>query len=866
MKVSVKQPMLERPRINSLLEKAVKFPIVYVKAGEGCGKSTAINSFLAGRDENIIRINLSHKDNDPWHFWENICLSMGETIPAAGKYLEGIGFPQSESQLIRCLSALSPAGKKKTIVAIDNCHLIDNKTIISIAKCFLSDPIDNTCCILITESEPKLNTMSYISKGNLFRINTEDLWFNRDEITAYFNLLGMDLTQDEEEKISRDTEGWIMAIGLIAEKMKSKNSSYDPSVNTKTILKNIEEYYFSAIPPSLKKMLVLISLLDEWPMAALEKIALSMQEELPPDDELEKHLGFLSPLLRYNASLQCMDIHGSFLNFLREKQTTLSKNEIKKVYFIKASWCFEQRLFTEAALNYARAGDYRGLIESIHSYPRLMSLGPASFFLELLEKAIRENENTEEKNEDFLILKHVVRAGLLLNLGYYAQSIALLEENILLFEDIDANKSMKPIICLILSASYNFLAALTIMTYPKNRDLKKTVGYFKKGNDYIKNVPSHMIITGDPLAKVYIVSYINMMYPSPVSGEYENFIETVTKSVPYSTLNTISGNLSGIENLCQGEFAFFRSDLNTAEQYLREGIIKTRENAQYESVCKGLFYLLRIYLYRGNREACHEILEELLLHLEIQDFPNRYAIYDIVSGWFYAHLGKADEIASWLEKEEGNEESGLNLLLHNYESMVKLKKMYSEKLYEKCLEYIKSDEIMEGICRYHMGLLEISIMEAVLFYSLGKNTDAINSLEKAYLSAKDTGFEMPFIEIGEPNLLNLAINSPESGIPVKWLESLKEKASVYRKNLNRMKEYFTHGGSEENKNVLTSREKSIIYHLSMGFGREEIAEEFSLSINTLRSQIRKIYRKLGAVNRADAVRIAINSGIIDKEN
>ena len=659
-----------------------------------------------------------------------------------------------------------------------------------------------------------------------------------------------------------------MAIGLIAEKMKSLSTAWTSikanaitaeAINAEGIIKNIEVNYFSAIPNSLKKMLVLISLLDKWPMAALEKIALSLEEKLPPDEELQKYLSFLSPLLRYNASLQYMEIHIIFLNFLKEKQTMLTEKEIKGVYSIKASWCIEHRLFMDAAIYYARAGDYGGLIESIHSYPRLMSFGPASLFLELLDNVIRESGN-DSADEDFLFLKHIVRAGLLLNLGYYAQSTSLLEENIDLFERNNF-RPMDRISFLILSVSYNCLAVLSIMTYPKNKDLTNTIEYFKKGDEYIKNVPGEMIKIGDPLAKVYIASYINMIGPSIKTGEYENFIETVAKSIPYTTYNTISGNLSGIENLCEGEFAFFKADLNAAEKYLREGIIKTRENAQYESVNKGLFYLLRIYLYRGDREACNEILNEMLLMLEIQDYPNRYAIYDIISGWFYAHLGKADEIAPWLN-EEGNDESGLNLLLHNYESMVRLKKLYADKQYSKCLEYIESDEIKDGICSFHMGLLEIKILESAIYFSLGKKTEALNSLEKAYFLANKNGFEMPFIEIGEPDLINFGIKEKIPGIPVKWLESVKNKASIYRKNINRMKEGYE--GREENKAHLTSREISILLKLSKGLDREEIAEEFSLSINTLRSQIRKIYMKLGAVNKADAVRIAINSGIIDR--
>jgi LuxR family maltose regulon positive regulatory protein len=44
--------------------------------------------------------------------------------------------------------------------------------------------------------------------------------------------------------------------------------------------------------------------------------------------------------------------------------------------------------------------------------------------------------------------------------------------------------------------------------------------------------------------------------------------------------------------------------------------------------------------------------------------------------------------------------------------------------------------------------------------------------------------------------------------------------------------------------------------------REEIADVSSLSVNTVKSTIRNLYNKLGAINKADAVRIAVARGLV----
>jgi LuxR family maltose regulon positive regulatory protein len=54
----------------------------------------------------------------------------------------------------------------------------------------------------------------------------------------------------------------------------------------------------------------------------------------------------------------------------------------------------------------------------------------------------------------------------------------------------------------------------------------------------------------------------------------------------------------------------------------------------------------------------------------------------------------------------------------------------------------------------------------------------------------------------------------------------------------------------------------VLTELSQGLTREEIAGHLSLSVNTVKSVIRSVYNKLGAVNRADAVRIATSLGLL----
>jgi DNA-binding NarL/FixJ family response regulator len=62
--------------------------------------------------------------------------------------------------------------------------------------------------------------------------------------------------------------------------------------------------------------------------------------------------------------------------------------------------------------------------------------------------------------------------------------------------------------------------------------------------------------------------------------------------------------------------------------------------------------------------------------------------------------------------------------------------------------------------------------------------------------------------------------------------------------------------------ALTSREKEVLQSLSRGNSFKMIAAEYSISIETVRTHIKKIYEKLNVHSQTEAVSKAINEGLV----
>lgn len=71
-----------------------------------------------------------------------------------------------------------------------------------------------------------------------------------------------------------------------------------------------------------------------------------------------------------------------------------------------------------------------------------------------------------------------------------------------------------------------------------------------------------------------------------------------------------------------------------------------------------------------------------------------------------------------------------------------------------------------------------------------------------------------------------------------------------------------HKPANDNPYKLTQREKEILLSLSQGNSYKMIAADFTISIDTVRTHIKKIYEKLHVHSQTEAVSKALNEGLV----
>lgn len=830
--------LLDRPRVDGILEQATRQQVVSVCAGAGFGKTVSVHSFLQKRDFVTVWLQFSERDNLPARFWENFSGAISAVSRETAARLAELEFPGTDRLFARYLKIPRQEVNKdaKYIFVYDDVHLITDRRVLRFLEHSINEPFSNITSILISRFQPDFNFERMAEEGVLTRITEWDLRFNREEVLRYFSLLGINPPAEVLHSVYRDTEGWAFAVRLAALALKHDRSGYALQGMRSNIFRLIESEVMSILPAGMRRFLVKLSL--------LEHPARDLAAELGGADCLAR-LDGISSFLHYDNYRNAYRIHNLFLEYLQEKQATeLAEQEKRDIFRRAAAWSVKNQRLVDAITYYEKARDYNELFEAVYSrVPAVLPVSLAQILFSVFERA----------DLDFTMLgpaAWIIYIRLFFSTARFGELIDLLTGEIIpLFEKLprSARKHQALAVCYCGLGRARFYSGAHTEDYSYVDDFRRSY--------YYQNISGY--IPPPPVTVTSLTSWVCIVTKAGQES-MEKFLETLAQVSRYTALGW-NGYNWGIDDLGRTEYALFREDFDGVEQFARSAVQKAREHQQFEIETRAFFYLLRMYLARGDVDAVNTCLSELERALHNPEYLNRQLLYDIVSSWFYVQTGKCEKAAPWLKNDF--EESDLHSLIHGLETLVRAKYLFAEKRYPAVLAALGNrDNNYDGAGAFLFGRIGVKALEAACRYRLRDLDGAFAALEEAWSLASPQGLFMTFTELGKDTrtLIDAYFRKRRRRIPEKALRSIRRNASAYAKKLFAFRE-ACHKSREHGAAALSPREQQVLDGLGQGFTREEIARDLAISINTVKSAVRSIYIKLGAVNRADAVRIAAAS-------
>ena len=146
------------------------------------------------------------------------------------------------------------------------------------------------------------------------------------------------------------------------------------------------------------------------------------------------------------------------------------------------------------------------------------------------------------------------------------------------------------------------------------------------------------------------------------------------------------------------------------------------------------------------------------------------------------------------------------------------------------------------------GRVTTAVLDALLATAAGHEHRATDHLENALATAAPWTLRRPFLAEAAP-LRPLLERRIETGTAVPGF-----RARTARTDIRRVR--GRHEARRTFIDPLTERERTVLRYLASTLSNAEIAAELYVSVTTVKTHQRAVYRKLGATGRRDAVRRA----------
>lgn len=208
--------LVVRRRLLDLLSAGAQQRVTLICAGPGWGKTMLAAQWGATRttSEPVAWLSLDSHDNDPVVFWSGLLAAMGDAGAAwAGALGElALQHPLGQRQTRRILSEIGELSEPLVLV-LDDLHEVSNPVVLDGIATMLRRP-SLLHLVLLSRSDPDLPLHRLAVEGELVEIRTAQLAFTAAEAAQLLDAAGVHLSGDLQRELLDRTEGWATGLRL----------------------------------------------------------------------------------------------------------------------------------------------------------------------------------------------------------------------------------------------------------------------------------------------------------------------------------------------------------------------------------------------------------------------------------------------------------------------------------------------------------------------------------------------------------------------------------------------------------------------------------------------------------------------------
>jgi LuxR family transcriptional regulator, maltose regulon positive regulatory protein len=349
---------VHRQRITELIAEGTRScPLTVLTGPPGAGKTMAVALWAAAETGPVAWVGLDEFDNQPRMFWSYVIAALrrsGVTLPQELRaHRPGRG--DDGESLLRLTAALAAAEPSATLV-LDDLHLLTGPAVLKGLDFVLRNAGSALRVVVTSRVDPLLPLHRYRLAGQLTEIGARDLAFSSTEAGLLLAQHGGTLAADSLESLTQRTEGWAAGLRLAAISLATHP---DPGqfvkelvVEDSPLISYLVDEVLNVQPPQVREVLLSTCI--------LEHVGADAAVELTGD---EQAAGILASLTRTNAFVQPIGsgwyrYHTLFAEMLRLKLRYEHPDRVAVLHQRAARWYQRKGMLADAVQQAARVGDW----------------------------------------------------------------------------------------------------------------------------------------------------------------------------------------------------------------------------------------------------------------------------------------------------------------------------------------------------------------------------------------------------------------------------------------------------------------------------------------------------------------------------
>jgi LuxR family transcriptional regulator, maltose regulon positive regulatory protein len=347
-----------RPRITRLIAGGARCcPLTVLTGPAGAGKTMALASWAAAEAGPVAWVGLDHYDNRPGGFWPHVIAALRRSGAAVPQALPAAARDSASQHafLLGLASALA-AQDRPAILVLDDLHLLAGPRMLDGLDYVLRNAGSGLRLVVASRTDPLLPLHRYRLAGQLAEIRAGDLAFTIAETGQVLAQHGITLPAGALECLTGRTEGWAAGIRLAALSMASHPDpdrfARELAAEDSAVTGYLVEEVLNAQPPRARHVLLSTSI--------LEQVSADAARELTG---LEQAGQILPALARANAFVQPAGggryrYHPLFAEVLRLRLRREHPGRVADLHRRAARWYERNGSLADAVRHAAAAGDW----------------------------------------------------------------------------------------------------------------------------------------------------------------------------------------------------------------------------------------------------------------------------------------------------------------------------------------------------------------------------------------------------------------------------------------------------------------------------------------------------------------------------